>query len=171
MNSFDVVVCFGLVIAMTFGFRAGLLRSAVTILGYVVAMPIALWITALIAPRLGGASDLPTAQTSMAFVAAFLVSGIGLGALLRTAIDEMAGAHIGLTDRLGGAALGAARVGLIAITMVLIFDELIPANAQPTFLAGSQLRPLLSAAGQQGFKSLPPDVAAYIAQLKQSHRL
>ncbi len=171
MNSFDAVVCFALVIAIVFGFRAGLLRSAVTILGYLLAMPIALWITGLIAPRLETVAYLPTAQSSTAFLAAFLLSGVTLAMLLRIAIDQAVGAQIGLFDQLGGAALGAVRVGLVAITMVLIFDELIPANAQPAFLAGSQLRPLLSAAGQQGFKSLPPDVAAYLAQWKQSHRL
>ena len=33
MNSFDAVVCVATVAAMTIGFNAGLLRSAVTILG------------------------------------------------------------------------------------------------------------------------------------------
>lgn len=41
MNSFDIVVLLGLVIAIATGFNTGLLRSAVTILAYLVAMPIA----------------------------------------------------------------------------------------------------------------------------------
>lgn len=171
MNAFDIVVYVALLAAVAIGFQAGLLRSAVTILGYLLALPIALWATTLIGARLDTASELPTAQSSFTFIAAFLLSGIVLGSLLRAAINETVGSRIGPVDRLGGAALGAVRVGLVAITMVLIFDELIPAHAQPAFLAGSQLRPLLSAAGQRGFKSLPPDVAAYIAQLKQTHRL
>jgi membrane protein required for colicin V production len=48
---------------------------------------------------------------------------------------------------------------------------LIPAGQQPAFLTGSQLRPMLSAAGQRGFKSLPPEVTAYIDQLKRTHRI
>ena len=35
------------------------------------------------------------------------------------------------------------------------------------YLTGSQLRPLLSVAGQKGFRSLPPDVTAYIDRLKK----
>ncbi len=171
MNNFDLVIYAGTVVAVVIGFKAGLLRSAVTILGYLLAMPIAAWITALIAPRLDGTSPLPTAQTSMVFIAVFLISGIVLGTLLRTALNETVGSHIGLADRFGGAALSAIRVGLIAITMVLIFDEMIPANAQPPFLVGSQLRPLLSEAGQQGFKSLPPELADTIEQLKRTRRL
>jgi membrane protein required for colicin V production len=63
------------------------------------------------------------------------------------------------------------RVGLVAITLVLIFDSLVPSDRQPAYLAGSQLRPLLSAAGQKGFKSLPPEVAATIDRLKKERRI
>jgi membrane protein required for colicin V production len=38
-------------------------------------------------------------------------------------------------------------------------------------LTGSQLRPLLSAAGQIGLNTLPPDVAAYIDRLKQDQQI
>jgi membrane protein required for colicin V production len=33
------------------------------------------------------------------------------------------------------------------------------------------LRPLLSAAGQMGLKSLPPDIAAYVDRLKRERRI
>lgn len=170
MNSFDVVVYVGLIVAMVIGFRAGLLRSAVTILGYLLAMPIAVWITGLIAPQLSGAAA-PTTQNSLLFFAIFLVSGIVLGSLLRMAINDMIGNEIGIGDRLAGALLGATRVGLIAVTLVLIFDQLVPADRQPAYMTGSHLRPLLSLAGQKGVKSLPPDVTATIEQWKRAHRL
>ena len=171
MSSFDIVVYAGLIVAGAIGFKAGLLRSVVTILGYLVAMPIAVWATALIIPRIGSAPGSPLAQNSLVLFGIFLVSGIVLGKLLRTAVDDIIGSDIGLADRLGGAVLGAVRVALIAVTLVLVFDQLVPANAQPSYLVGSHLRPLLSMAGQKGFKSLPPDVTAYIAQLKRTQRI
>jgi membrane protein required for colicin V production len=76
-----------------------------------------------------------------------------------------------LPDRLAGSVLGALRIGLVAITMVLIFDRIIPADRQPPFLKGSQLRPILLTAGQIGLKSLPPDVTALIDQLKKERRI
>ena len=82
-------------------------------------------------------------------------------------VDDATGSQAGPVDRLCGAVLGAARVGLIAITIVLIFDQLVPSPLQPPWLNGSQLRPFLSAAGQKGFNSLPPDVTATIDRLKQ----
>ena len=59
MNVFDIAVCCGLIIAVVTGFNTGLLRSALAILAYLLAMPIALWMI-VISPRLdaGPASPL-----------------------------------------------------------------------------------------------------------------
>jgi membrane protein required for colicin V production len=171
MNSFDLAVCIVLVVALVAGFRAGLLRSGVTILGYLLAMPIAVWATSLIVPQAGGNPAVPLAQNSLIFFASFVVAGIVLGTLLRMAVNDMIGPDISIGDRLGGAALGAVRVFLIAVTMVLIFDQLLPPGLQPAFLTGSQLRPMLSSAGQKGFRSLPPEATAYVEQLKRDHRI
>jgi membrane protein required for colicin V production len=94
-----------------------------------------------------------------------------LGKSMRMALDETIGSGAGIGDRLAGAVLGAIRVGLVAITLVLIFDSLVPSDRQPAYLTGSQLRPLLSVAGQTGFRSLPPDVAAYVDRLKKDRRI
>jgi membrane protein required for colicin V production len=171
MNSFDAVVYLALVVAVVTGFNAGLLRSAVTILAYLIAMPIAVWAMSLIAPGIEGKSGSPLTQNSLLFFGIFLAAGMGLGKLMRMALDETIGTEAGFGDRLAGAALGAARVGLVAITLVLIFDSLVPSDRQPAFLTGSQLRPLLSAAGQRGFRSLPPEIAATIDRLKKERRI
>lgn len=171
MNSFDIAVYIILFVAVVAGFKAGLLRSGVTILGYLIAMPIALWATSVIVPQIGGNSSVPLTENFLVFFAAFLVVGIVLGTLLRIAVNDAIGSDIGLGDRLGGAALGAIRVFLIAVTMVLVFDRLIPPTLQPAFLAGSRLRPMLSIAGQMGVKTLPPEVTVYIDQLKRDYRI
>jgi membrane protein required for colicin V production len=171
MNSFDAVVYLGLVVAVVTGFRAGLLRSVVTILAYLIAMPIAVWVMTLVSPQLVGKPNLPFMQNPLLFFGIFLVVGIVLGKLMRMALDETVGPEAGIADRLAGAVLGAVRVGLVAITLVLIFDSLLPADRQPAYLTGSQLRPLLSVAGQKGFRSLPPDVIATIDRLKKDRRI
>jgi membrane protein required for colicin V production len=147
------------------------LRSAITILAYLVAMPIAVAATALLAPQIGGRLGAPLLQNSLLFFGAFLFTGMVLGKVARVALDDTIGSEAGIGDRLGGAVLGAVRVGLVAITLVLVFDQLVSADRQPTFLTGSQLRPLLSTAGQKGFRSLPPDVAATVNRLKQEQRI
>jgi membrane protein required for colicin V production len=67
--------------------------------------------------------------------------------------------------------LGAVRIALVAVTTVLVFDRIIPADREPAFLKGSQLRPILLMAGQRGLKSLPPDITAFIDQLKKDQRI
>jgi membrane protein required for colicin V production len=171
MNSFDVVVYVGLLIAAVTGFNTGLLRSAATILAYLVAMPIAVWAMSLLAPQIAGNSPSPLAQNSALFFGIFLVAGMALGKFARMALDDAIGSEAGIADRLGGAVLGTVRIGLIAVTLVLVFDQLVPIDRQPAFLTGSQLRPLLSAAGQKGFRSLPPDLAATIDRLKREQRI
>jgi membrane protein required for colicin V production len=171
MNSFDAVVYVGLLIAVVTGFNAGLLRSAVTILAYLIAMPIAVWAMSLLSPQIDIKFGSPLTQNSPLFFGIFLIVGIVLGKLMRMALDETIGPGAGIGDRLAGAALGAVRVGLVAITLLVIIDQLVPVDRQPAFLTGSQLRPLLSAAGQTGFSTLPPDVAAYIDRLRKDRRI
>src|ERR1700682_2803626 len=171
MNPFDAAVYLGLAVAVVTGFNAGFLRSLVTILAYLVAMPIAVWMMSLASSSVDGKFDSPLMQNSLLLFGIFLVAGIVLGKMMRMTLDETVGSEAGIGDRLAGAVLGAVRVGRVAITMVLIFDSLVPLDRQPAFLTGSQLRPLLSVAGQRGFKSLPPDVAAYIDRIKKERRI
>jgi membrane protein required for colicin V production len=178
---FDAAVYLVMFVAVIAGFRAGFLRSAVTIFAYVAAMPLAAAAMSLLSPALAGQanapwsraalSNAPWGRNSLLFFGLFLVIGIVLGYLLRLAINETVGARIGIPDRLAGSALGAIRVALVAVMMVLIFDQLIPANQEPAFLRGSQLKPVLSMAAQQGLKSLPPETTAFIDQLKKDRRL
>jgi len=171
MNTFDAVVYLGLVIAMVTGFRTGLVRSAFTILGYMVAVPIAIGAMSALSQPTNGRFVAEFAQNGLVFFGVFLFAGMALGALLRAAIDDATGSEAGIVDRLCGAALGAARVGLIAITIVLVLDQFTPIGAQPQWLAGSKLRPWLLAAGQRGFSSLPPDIAAVIDRLKRVRQI
>jgi membrane protein required for colicin V production len=171
MNSFDAVVYIGLIVAAVTGFNAGLLRSAVTILAYLLAMPITVWATSLISPRIDSDSSSALPNHSLLFFGIFLVAGMVLGKMMRMAVDETVGPDSGIGDRLAGAALGVARIGLVAIMLVLVFDRLLPPDRQPAFLNGSRLRPLLSAVGQKGFSSLPPDLAATIDRLKKDRRI
>ena len=171
MNSFDAVVYLALIVATVTGFNAGLLRSAATILAYLIAMPIAVMMMPLVSTGTDGKFGSPLLQNSPLLFGIFLITGIVLGKLMRMAIDETVGPQAGIAVRLAGAALGAVRIGLVAVTLVLTFDQLAPLGRQPAFLAGSQLRPLLSEAGQRGLKSLPPDVVAYIDRLKKDRRI
>jgi membrane protein required for colicin V production len=168
---FDAAVYFLAAVAVIFGFNAGLLRSLATVLGYVIAAPVAVGTAPALSLFLTERFQMPPARNSVVLFGILLVTGMVFSALLRRALSDVVGPQISLFDRLAGALLGAVRIGLLAVLMVVIFDRIIPAGRQPAFLADSQLRPYLSAAGQKGLKSLPPDVADYIDRLKKERGL
>jgi membrane protein required for colicin V production len=167
MNTFDAAVYLCLCIAIITGFRAGLLRSMATIVGYLAAMPAAVAAAPYLVTLGNDTLHLSAGGNWIAIFVVFLAIGFVLSALLRIGVSEITGPDVSMPDRAAGATLGALRVFLLAVLMVLIFDRIIPANRQPQFLATSHLRPLLSVAGQQGVKKLPPDIVAYIDRLKQ----
>lgn len=171
VNLFDGAVYLCLVVAIIAGYRSGLLRSLATIFGYVIAAPVAVALMPYITPILVERIKLPPAQTSLAFFAVFVVIGFVLSALLRSAVGEIAGTRISAPDRAAGAFLGAIRVVLLAVVMVLVFERIIPAGREPAFLAGSTLRPILSQAGQEGLRKLPPDITDFIDRIKRERGL
>jgi membrane protein required for colicin V production len=170
MSGFDAVLYLLAIVAVVTGFRAGLLRSTATILGYVCAMPIAVAATQLISHVPIDASSPAWVQNSLVFIAIFVMTGIAVAALLRAALSETIGPRISLPDRFAGSLLGAVRIGLVAVTVVVIFDQLIPKDQEPAFLKGSHLRPLLSVAGQKSLKSLPPNIIEFVDQLRRDQR-
>src|ERR1700680_1836802 len=126
MNVFDAVIYAALAIALVTGFNAGLLRSAITILAYLFAMPIAVWAMSLVSHDNNAQPGSPPTPDSVIFFGVFLVAGMVLGKLMRMALDDTIGPGAGIGDRLAGAALGAGRGGLVAVSLGLVFD---PAGA------------------------------------------
>jgi membrane protein required for colicin V production len=167
MNTFDAVVLAVTLIAILMGFNAGLLRSVATIVGYLIAAPIAIKITPAASALVTGQAPTGPDRTWWVMCGLFVVTGVLISALLRYAVSEFTGRDVNLLDRIGGGVFGAIRIGLVAVLVVLVFDRIIPADRQPPFLADSRLRPMLSLAGHAGLKSLPPDVAEFIDQLKR----
>ncbi|MEP7031555.1 MAG: CvpA family protein [Pseudolabrys sp.] len=168
INLFDAAVYLCLAVAIIAGYRAGLLRSLATIFGYLAAAPLAVVLAPSLTPILTTQFKLPPTQIWLVLAGIFLVLGFILAALLRLAIGELVGPDISAPDRAAGAVLGAVRIVLLAVLIVLIFDRVIPAGREPAFLTGSKLRPMLSQAGQAGLKSLPPDIEDTIDRLKRA---
>ncbi len=171
INQFDAAVYVFLFLAVVMGFMTGMLRSLATIFGYLAAMGV----TVALAPQLTQLANaqfkLSPAQNWVALAGVFLVAGLAISALLRLAVSEMIGPKISIPDRVAGALLGAVRVMLLTVVLVLVFDRIIPPGRDPAFLRGSQWRPVLSQAGRQGLNSLPPEVEDYIDRLKRQRGL
>jgi len=173
MNQFDAAVLIVVLILAIMGFRAGLLRSLADILGFVIAAPLAVALTPYFSAH-AGRTAMASSQFGtggLVFFALFVIGGFLLAQLMRLMVAGLAGDEIPLFDRFAGFVLGAARALLVAITIVLIFDRIIPSGRDPEFLKGSLVRPWLSLAAAQGLKSLPPETTEYIDRLKRERGL
>jgi membrane protein required for colicin V production len=171
MNAFDAVVTVIAILAAVMGFMSGLLRSLAAILAYLIAAPIAVALAPRLTALIFGQTTVSPDRTWIALSVAFVALGLLIGLLLRKLVDELAGEDIGVFDRIAGAVLGVVRIFLVAVLIVIVFDRLIPADRQPAFLIGSKLRPYLSAAGQRGLQTLPPEIVDYIDRIKRDRGL
>jgi len=171
LNSFDAVVVTLALLAALMGFMTGVLRALATIAGYVAAAPITFVAATLVMTAMAGSSPAPAMQTGAIMAATFVASGIVVGALLRTLLDALFGRHVTMSDRLAGSLLGAARIGALAVLAIVVVDRVVPATLQPSFLTDSRLRPLLSAAGQQGMRALPPEIDVAIDRITRQSGL
>ena len=169
-NLFDLAIYVCLFVAVVMGFMTGLLRSLATIFGYICGMGVAVAAGPKVIPPLMTYLKMPTPQTWIVFVAIFVAVGAAISALLRLGVSGMIGPNVSIPDRIAGATLGALRIGLLAVLLVLVFDRIIPPGREPGFLKGSLWRPVLSDAAQHGLQTLPPEVEDYIDRLKRQRR-
>jgi len=170
-NAFDIGLLLAVAISGVAGYHAGLTRSLASILGYLSAAPVAVALSSRLSAAIGGSSQpAPDAWTRDlgVFLLVFLASGLVVGALLRVAAADLFGRDIHLADRLSGALLGALRIVLVAVAVIVVFDRVLPDERQPEILRASRLKPALSLCGRLGLRSLPPEFAAQIDQIKRS---
>lgn len=171
MNLFDAVIVAAALVAIVMGYRSGLLRSLATIFGYIAAAPVAIMLAPKLAPYLPALISSGGESNGILFFVIFLIVGIVMAALLRSSVSAAVGENVSAPDRIAGGALGAVRILLLAVLMVLVFDRLVPPKHQPGWLSQSQLRPALSYLGRQGVRNLPPEVTAQIDRLKKERGL
>ena len=126
INPFDAVVYALLLIAVVFSFNSGLLRSLATIFGYVAAMALAVAFAPPLTQILVEQFRAPPGQGWVVFVMLFIGGGMLIGVMLRYAVSAAVGPNVSFPDRVAGAMLGAIRILLLAVVIVLVFDRLIP---------------------------------------------
>src|SRR6185369_7854586 len=109
-----------------------------------IAMPTAVFLASLVSTSSATTLASQAPQNSPVLFGIFLLTGIMMAKFARMALEDAIGPDAGIGDRLAGAALAIVRTGLVAVTFVMTFDQLSSSGRQPAYLAGSQLRPLLS---------------------------
>src|SRR5437763_1768394 len=100
MNPFDIAICLGLAAFMGLGFYAGLLRTLASILGYVVASPIAIAATSSISPALAGDATPVWARNFVLFFVVLLAVGGVIAHFMRHGVKELFGEQVDMAQAL-----------------------------------------------------------------------
>ena len=157
MNLIDVLIVIWLVSAVLRGYAVGLIRQALSFLGFFIGLGLAGWLVPHVLDGFEGPSSLPIALIMILLVAAvFAGTGEGLGVrlqkLLKVRIAHMANAVLG---------------AVIGVVFVLFFSWFIATTAARLPLAGFSLAFERSAIVQLMDKLLPaaPDLTERLGKL------
>src|SRR5215475_4244992 len=99
MNSFDAVISAIAVVVVVTGYRLGLLRSLATILGYLIAAPLAVALSPYLIALAFGRAGASAANVCFIVILTFLALGIAISALLRTVVAEFIDPDVSMFDR------------------------------------------------------------------------
>lgn len=157
MNLIDVLILIWLVSAVLRGYAVGLIRQALSFVGFFIGLSLAAWLVPQLLGGFEGPSRLPIALFTILIIAAlFAGTGEGLGVRLQRLLKVRI-AHV------ANAVLGA----VIGVLFVLFFSWLIATSAARLPLAGLSLAFERSAIVQLMGKFFPaaPDLTERLGQL------
>lgn len=118
MNGLDLLILVTIALSVWRGFQLGLIRSVLSLVGWLVGLYVGTQYAASLAPVLGDWIETPAFQTVAAFLmlvfGVFLVFRV-LSLLLVSVLQALA---LRPLERLAGAAFGAAKGGLIVLILI-----------------------------------------------------
>lgn len=118
MTILDMLIAFVVLIGLWRGFQAGALKTAMSVVGYLVALIVASWwaddLSVLLLPYI----DNPVLAVATAFLLVVLAVLLVLHVVLMTASGVLKALKLSFVDRVLGGVLGAAK-GLIKVLILL----------------------------------------------------
>jgi membrane protein required for colicin V production len=125
MSGLDIVIAIVVIIGLWRGFQVGLIKTAVGLVGWLIALIAATRLAGSIAPQLSGIVENPVLQTALAFlvVVVFILAIMHTLALIfASALKSL---NLGVVDKIGGSVLGAAKNILMVLVILSISAPLL----------------------------------------------
>ena len=125
MSGLDIVIVVVVLIGLWRGFQVGLIKTAVGLVGWFIALIAATRLAASVAPQLSGLVQNPVLQMAMAF----LVIVIAILAIMHLVAFVFSGVlktlRLGVVDKMAGGVLGAAKNVLMVLVILSISAPLL----------------------------------------------
>lgn len=125
MSALDIVIAIVVLIGLWRGFQVGLIKTAVGLVGWLIALIAATRLASSIAPQLSSIVESPVLQTALAFlIVVILILAImhALAFFFASALKTM---NLGVVDKIAGGVLGAAKNTLMVLVILSISAPLL----------------------------------------------
>ncbi len=125
MSGLDIMIAIVVLIGLWRGFQVGLIKTAVGLVGWLIALIAATRLATSIAPQLSGLVENPVLQTALGFlvVVVFILALMHLLAFVfSSALKTL---KLGVVDKMAGGVLGAAKNILMVLVVLSISAPLL----------------------------------------------
>ena len=120
MSGLDIMIAVVVLIGLWRGFQVGLIKTAVGMVGWFIALIAGTQLASSIAPAMSGFTENPVLQMAFAFIAVVIVvlAAMHLAAALSSGIVKTL--RLGVLDKMAGGVLGAAKNTLIILVIMSV---------------------------------------------------
>lgn len=118
MSGLDIMIAVVVLIGLWRGFQVGLIKTAVGMVGWLIALIAGTQLASSVAPAMAGFTESPALQLSLAFIAVAVVvlAAMHLAAALSSGV--MKTLRLGILDKMAGGVFGAAKNTLIILVVM-----------------------------------------------------
>ncbi|MGP4713115.1 MULTISPECIES: CvpA family protein [unclassified Psychrobacter] len=125
MSGLDIMIAFVVLIGLWRGFQVGLIKTAVGLVGWFIALITATRLANSIAPQLSGIVENPVLQMALAFLLVVLIILAVMHTLAFVFSSALKTLNLGVVDKLAGGVLGAAKNILVILVILSISAPLL----------------------------------------------
>jgi len=125
MSGLDIIIAIVVLIGLWRGFQAGLIKTAVGLMGWFVALIVATRLATSIAPQLSSLVANPVLQTALAFLIVVIVILAIMHLLAFIFSSALKTLNLSVLDKMAGGVLGAAKNILMVLVVLSISAPLL----------------------------------------------
>ncbi|WP_435978646.1 CvpA family protein [Psychrobacter sp. DM4] len=125
MSGLDIMIALVVLVGLWRGFQVGLIKTAVGLVGWFIALIAATRLAGSIAPQLSGIVENPVLQMALAFLVVVLVILAVMHTLAFVFSSALKTLNLGVVDKLAGGVLGAAKNILVVLVILSISAPLL----------------------------------------------
>ncbi|MBU5616010.1 CvpA family protein [Psychrobacter sp. TAE2020] len=130
MSGIDIIIAVVVLIGLWRGFQVGLIKTAVGLAGWFIALIAATRLASSVAPQLSSIVQNPVLQTALAFLAVVIVILTVMHSLAFVFSSALRTLRLGIVDKMAGGVLGAAKNVLVILVILSISAPLLVQTPQ-----------------------------------------